>query len=66
MLRILRHVCRMAAVATGLITADAASAPIEVGRPFPTIVLPAADDNRPMSVAGYRGGKLLLHLFASW
>jgi hypothetical protein len=57
---------RFALLAGSLAVGHGSAAPIEVGKPFPTIVFPAADDNRPMSVAGYRGGKLLLHLFASW
>ncbi len=39
---------------------------IEVGKPFPNIVLPALADGRPASVATFRGKKILLHVFASW
>ncbi len=39
---------------------------LEVGKPFPDLVLPALDDGRPLSVADYRGEKLVLHVFASW
>ena len=39
---------------------------IAVGEPFPMIVLPAADDGRPMSIADYRGRRVVLHVFASW
>ena len=39
---------------------------LEVGKPFPDVVLPALDDGRPLSVADYRGEKLVLHVFASW
>jgi hypothetical protein len=39
---------------------------IEVGRPFPHVWLPAADDGRPMSVAQFKGSRLVLHVFASW
>jgi hypothetical protein len=35
------------------------------GTPFPNIVLPAVDGDRPMSVADFRGRKLLLQIFAS-
>lgn len=39
---------------------------LEVGRPFPLIVLPAALDGRPLSMADFRGRKTILHIFASW
>jgi hypothetical protein len=37
-----------------------------VGEPFPEIAFPSADAGRPMSLADFRGKKLLLHIFASW
>jgi hypothetical protein len=48
--------------------ADSSSGPhlFEVGRPFPSIVLPAAADGRPLSAADFRGRKTILHVFASW
>ena len=39
---------------------------IEVGRPFPNLVLPSLADGRPSSLVQYRGKKILLHVFASW
>ena len=39
---------------------------LEVGKPFPDLVLPALDDGRPMSVADFRGQKIILFVFASW
>lgn len=42
------------------------AAPIETGRPFPSVVLPDAADGRPRSIAEFRGRKVLLHVFASW
>ena len=39
--------------------------PYQVGQPFPSILLPSVD-GRPMSIADYRGHKLILHVFASW
>jgi hypothetical protein len=39
---------------------------LEVGRPFPEIVLPSLADGRPAAISQFRGQKLLLHLFASW
>jgi hypothetical protein len=56
--------------ATGAEAADTEAPPylglIEVGRPFPGLWLPAASDGRPMSVAQFRGRRLVLHVFASW
>ena len=39
---------------------------IEVGRPFPNLVLPSLEDGSPSSIARFRGQKTLLHVFASW
>jgi hypothetical protein len=39
---------------------------LEVGRPFPELLLPALDTGRPMSLAEFRGRKVLLLVFASW
>jgi len=39
---------------------------IEVGEPFPDIVLPALADGGARRVSDYRGHKLILHVFASW
>jgi len=51
-------------------SADQAAAPvdvaIEVGKPFPDLVLPALDGGGPASIADLRGKKTLLHVFASW
>jgi hypothetical protein len=37
-----------------------------VGTAFPTISLPSLEDGRPMSIADFRGKKVILHIFASW
>ncbi len=37
-----------------------------IGRPFPGLTFPSAEDGRPMSLAQFRGRKVLLHVFASW
>ena len=42
-----------------------AAADLEVGQPFPEIVLPSLD-GEPMSMASFRGQKVALHVFASW
>lgn len=38
----------------------------EVGEPFPDLSLPSVEDGRPLSLASFRGQKVLLHVFASW
>ncbi len=53
--------------ALGSATITAAEPPrFEVGSRFPQIVLPALADGRPMSLADFRGRKVILHVFASW
>ncbi|MEE9217567.1 MAG: hypothetical protein V3U98_00715 [Acidobacteriota bacterium] len=39
---------------------------LRVGQPFPALVLPGLEDGRPLSLADFRGQKVLLHVFASW
>ena len=39
---------------------------IEVGKPFPNLILPSLADGGPGSVIQFRGKKTLLHIFASW
>jgi hypothetical protein len=39
---------------------------INEGKPFPDIVLPSLDDGAPMSIADYRGKRVMLIVFASW
>lgn len=39
---------------------------IKPGDLFPPIVLPSLRDGKPISVADFRGKKVLLHIFASW
>jgi hypothetical protein len=38
----------------------------EVGKPHPEIVLPRIDNGESVSLAAYRGKKVLLIHFASW
>ncbi len=49
---------------TGVLTA-ATYRPV-VGEPFPGLVLPALEDGTPLSIAAFRGQKVILHVFASW
>ena len=57
---------------TVLVAGPQVAAPLDplsrfkVGQPFPDVVLPSADNGRPMSLAQYRGKIVLLHIFASW
>ena len=56
--------------ASSLMVASAAHAAapprIEVGQPFPDIVFPSLEHGEPLSIADFRGKKVLLHVFASW
>ena len=36
------------------------------GEAFPTLALPSAADGRPVSLAAFRGKKLIINIFASW
>lgn len=38
----------------------------EVGSPFPSVAFPSLEDGHPMSLADFRGQKVILHVFASW
>lgn len=40
-------------------------APFESGQEFPNLVLPDLE-GRPMSITGFRGQRMILHIFASW
>ncbi len=53
--------------ALGSASSAAADPPrFEVGNRVPQIVLPALADGRPMSLADFRGRKVILQVFASW
>ena len=57
----------LAWLAIVLISTPAASATeLEVGKPFPNLVLPSLDDGSASSVSDFRGQKLILHIWASW
>ncbi len=65
----MRYLSLVLASAAVLMTATAsvkAQSVIEVGQPFPEVVLPALKDGSPASIAMYRGKKVVLHIFASW
>ncbi len=56
----------------GLAAPSPAAAPeplttgLEVGQLFPAIALPSLKDGRPVSIADFRGKKVVLQVFASW
>lgn len=41
-------------------------ASVEVGQPFPIMLLPRIEDGLPDTIVNYRGQKLIMHIFASW
>jgi hypothetical protein len=48
----------------GMGRADAMT--FEMGQAFPLLRLPSLEDGSPLSVADFRGQKLILHIWASW
>lgn len=46
--------------------ASAAETGLDVGNRFPELVLPSLADGDPLSIASFRGRKLVLHVWASW
>jgi hypothetical protein len=36
------------------------------GEAFPTVALPSAADGRPVSLAAFRGRKVIVNIFGSW
>jgi hypothetical protein len=46
-------------------SSDNATRP-QPGDPFPVFTLPSLADETPISIAQFRGRKVLLHQFASW
>ena len=60
--------CLLASLSCGQRVSSEVNTPmtLEVGQPFPNIVLPNLADGRPGSIGQFRGRKLLLHVFASW
>jgi hypothetical protein len=39
---------------------------LKVGERFPNIALPSLNDGSRLSISDFRGGKLILHIWASW
>ena len=55
----------IAAVAAATVRAELPAGP-RSGEPYPTHLLPSLPDGRPLSIAHFRGKKVLLLQFASW
>jgi len=53
-------------ISVGDTVAKPPSAEFKVGEPFPSLVLPSLADGKPLSLAQFRGEKVILHIFASW
>ncbi len=54
------------ALAAALSPTVGGAARLQEGEPFPDLVLPSMTDGRPISLADFRGRKVILHVFASW
>lgn len=54
------------AISLGDAVAKPSSTGFRVGEPFPNLVLPSLADGKPLSLARFRGEKVILHIFASW
>ena len=48
------------------VTQTASAYKLEVGQPSPNLVLPSLEDGNPLSLAKFRGQKVILHIWASW
>ena len=55
-----------AALIVGAASAQLPPSGFKVGKPFPELTLPSAEDGAPMSLADFRGKKVILQVFASW
>ena len=65
----MRHESSFVAALAGVLlccTVRADPPVLEVGQPFPDIAFPSMEDGSPMSIADFRGKKVILHVFASW
>lgn len=56
----------LAVGSTILAPAEATNTGFAVGDRFPELTLPSLADGEPMSIASFRGRKLVLHVWASW
>ncbi len=62
--------CMAAASGAAAVQTQPAPAPLprgfNPGEAFPTKALPSADGGRPISLAEFRGKKVIVNVFASW
>ena len=60
--------CLLAASLPVAVTAADRESGIELGKPFPLVLLPVVgnEEGKLQSIEPYRGRKLMVHLFASW
>jgi hypothetical protein len=58
--------CRLAILWGLMAVTVPLAAPFEKGAPLPDLTLPSLDDGKPLSLADFRGERLVLHVFASW
>lgn len=49
-----------------IVGAQTSSRELVVGQAFPDIVFPSLEDGHPLSLAHFRGRKVILHIWASW
>jgi hypothetical protein len=64
----MNRLLRLLVIGGGLcfgVRATHAAETIEVGAPFPELVLPTLA-GEPQSITNFRGSKVILHVFASW
>jgi hypothetical protein len=67
-MRATRFIIGLVGLAVASLAAEAGAQPVALaeGEPFPDLVLPSIDDGAPRSLGELRGGKVVLHVFASW
>lgn len=57
---------KLAALFTLATASGASASPFRVGEPVPRLRLPSVFDGSPLSLADFRGEKVMLHVWASW
>ena len=64
----LSRVLTTLAIGSAMLTPSGAAAGtgLDIGNRFPELTLPSLVDGEPMSIASFRGRKLVLHVWASW
>ena len=62
----IRRIVGFIAIAIGFTSGPLQAEPLAVGERYPDLTLANIADGQPVSLAGYRGKKVLLIQFASW